>query len=65
MKLKFGRTTFQASKDIREGRISRAEGLKLVKKYDGKKPKALKAFLTETQITEAEFNKLTKKHQKM
>jgi len=64
MKLKFGRTTFQASKDIREGRISRAEGLKLVEKYDGKKPKALNAFLKETQITEAEFNKLTKKHQK-
>ncbi len=62
MKRGFGRVSFQASKDIRAGLITREEGLKLVKQYDSKKPKALKHFLEETEITEEEFNKLTLPH---
>jgi len=62
LKFKFARTTFQASKDIREGLITRDEGLKLVKKYDGKRPKALDRFLEETGMTEEEFNATTLKH---
>lgn len=58
----FGRTTFQASKDIREGLMSREEGLKLVEKHDGKRPKALDLFLKEVGMTEDEFNKITEKH---
>lgn len=57
-----GRTTFQASKDIREGRMSREEALKLVEKYDGKRPKALDSFLKEVGMTEQEFMKITEKH---
>ena len=62
MKFKFGRTTFQASKDVREGRLTREEALKLVEQYDGHRPKALDNYLRETEMTEEEFNKLTKKH---
>ena len=58
----FGRTTFQASKDIREGLISREEGLRLVEKHDGKRPKALDLFLKEVGMTEDEFNEITKRH---
>ena len=62
MKRGFGRATFQASKDIRDGLINREEALKLVEKYDGIRPKVFKSFLSETEITEEEFNKLTKQH---
>jgi len=58
----FGRTTFQASKDIREGRLTREEGLRLVGKLDGKRPKVLDIFLEEIGMTEEEFEKLTKRH---
>ena len=58
----FGRTTFQASKDIREGLMSREEGLRLVEKLDGNRPKALDVFLKETGMTEEEFECITKKH---
>ncbi len=61
----FGRTTFQASKDIREGRLSRQEALKLVEEYDGKRPKALDSFLKETGMSEEEFMKISKSHKIM
>jgi len=62
MKRKFGRTTFQATKDIRDGLLSREKGLELVKKFDGKRPKCMDTFLKEIEMTEDEFNELTKKH---
>lgn len=62
MKRGFGRTTFQASKDIRDGLISREEGLRLVEQYDGKRPKALDVFFKETGMSEEEFNQYTLKH---
>jgi hypothetical protein len=58
----FGRTTFQASKDVREGRLTRKEALKLVEKYDGKRPKALDIFFKEVCMTEKEFNEITNRH---
>lgn len=58
----FGRTTFQASKDVREGLISRKKALKLVEKYDGKKPKVLKNFIEEVEISEKEFIEITTRH---
>jgi hypothetical protein len=51
----FGRTSHLTSIDIRNGRMTREEAVKLVKAYDGKKPKALDFFLKMTQITEDEF----------
>ena len=62
LKRGLGRTTFQASKDVREGLITREEALRLVKKYDGKRPKALDSFLKETGMTENEFNELTSRN---
>jgi hypothetical protein len=58
----FGRTTFQASKDIRTGLMSREEALRLVGELDGKRPKALDVFLKETEMTEEEFNQITQRH---
>ncbi len=58
----FGRTTFQASKDVREGLMTREEALKLVEKYDGKRPNALDNFLKEINMTEEKFNEISKKH---
>lgn len=58
----FARTTFQASKDIRSGLISREEALRLEAQYDGKRPKSLDDFLKEIEMTEEEFNQLTRRH---
>ena len=57
-----GRTTFQASKDVRDGLMTREEALRLVEQLDGKRPKALDAFLHEVGMTEDDFNKITKRH---
>lgn len=46
VKYGFGRATDHACIDIRNGRLTREEGLKLVKKYDGKYPHyAIKCFV--------------------
>jgi len=58
----FGRTTFQASKDIRDGLMTREEALCLVEKLDGKRPKALDVFLKETEMTEEEFDEITRRY---
>ena len=58
----FGRTTFQASKDIRDDLMSREEALRLVEELDGKRPPSLDAFLKEIEMTEEEFELITKKH---
>ena len=51
----FGRTAHLASIDIRNNRLTREEGLKLVNAFDGRRPKALDFFLKMTTITEDEF----------
>ena len=51
----FGRTAHLASIDIRNNRLTRDEGLKLVNTFDGRRPKALDFFLKMTNITEDEF----------
>jgi N-acetyl sugar amidotransferase len=51
----FGRTSHLTSIDIRNGRLKRDEALKLVKAFDGKRPKALDFFLTMTGISEDQF----------
>ena len=62
IKYGFGRTTDHASLEIRYGRISREDGLKLVKKHEGKIPrKYLKEFLKAGEITEEEFHKICDK----
>lgn len=56
VKYGFGRATDHASIDIRAGRITREEGLKLVKQYEGKIPeKYMDDFLKDMEITREEF----------
>ena len=62
IKYGFSRATDHASIDIRAGRITRQEGLKLVKEYEGRIPeKYFQDFLTDMQITRDEFYKIVDK----
>ena len=57
-----GRTTDHVSIDIRNNRLSREEGLNLVKQFEGKIPlKNLQEFLTEMEITKEEFYEICEK----
>jgi N-acetyl sugar amidotransferase len=63
LKFGFGRATDHASIEIRLGRITREEGLELVKKYEGKIPtKYLDEFLKEAEILYDEFIKICEKY---
>ena len=56
IKFGFGRTTSDASIDIRAGRITREKGVELAKKYDGQFPEHyLTDFLRYFEMTEQEF----------
>lgn len=56
IKFGIGRTTSDAAHEIRDGKITREEGIALVKKYDGEFPrKYLQKFLEYVQISEDEF----------
>lgn len=62
VKYGFGRATDHASIDIRIGKITRDEGLKLVKEYEGKIPEKYMAdFLQDMGITRKEFYKIVDK----
>lgn len=62
LKYGFGRATDHASLEIRYGRLTREEGLKLVKQYEGKIPrKYFKEFLEQAEITEEEFHQICDK----
>ncbi len=58
----YGRTAHNTSIDIRNGRMTREEGLKLTEEYDGKRPASLDLFLDYTGITEEEFMETAQKH---
>jgi N-acetyl sugar amidotransferase len=63
--LKFGicRTTSDASHEIRDGHITRDEGIALVKRYDGEFPNLhFKQFLDYLQITEEQFWEVANKY---
>lgn len=57
-----GRTNHLACIDIRDGRLSREDGLRLVAEHDGKRPASLDVFLEVTGITEAEFIEIAAQH---
>ena len=57
IKFGHGRCTSDAAHEIRDGYLSREEGVSLVKKYDGEFPqKYYKTFLEYADITEDQFN---------
>ncbi len=57
-----GRTNHLASIDIRDGRMTREEGERLMKEHDGKRPASLDLFLEMVGMTEEEFNKIAAEH---
>jgi hypothetical protein len=59
----YGRTNHLASIDIRNGRLSRGEGLALEQLHDGRRPASMDWFLGILQITEEEFYGILAKHQ--
>ena len=62
LKRGFGRTAHLTSIDIRNGRMSRDEGLELTEKFDGRRPAALDRFLKILEIDEKEFMTIVEKH---
>jgi N-acetyl sugar amidotransferase len=62
LKRGFGRTAHLASIDIRNGRLSREEGARLVAEYDGKRPASLDLFLDYLGIDEHQFMSIVQDH---
>jgi hypothetical protein len=59
IKFGLGRCCEDASHEIRDGHITRSEGLNLVKKFDGEFPKKyFKNFLDYLQINESHFQQV-------
>lgn len=56
------RMTHLASIDIRNGRMTREEGLKMIEKYEGYRPASLDVFLKAINMSEDEFNKIALSH---
>jgi hypothetical protein len=54
----FGRSTWQASVDVRNGLMTREEGFELIKKHDQERPQALDYYLEITGLSEEEFYKV-------
>lgn len=57
LKRGFGRSTWQASQDVRNGLLSREEGFELAVKFDRQKPQVMEYFLKNTGMTETSFMK--------
>ncbi len=55
----FDKLSFQASKDIRDGLITRDNALEIIKQ-EGQRPVNMEAFCKETGISESEFYRITK-----
>jgi imidazoleglycerol phosphate synthase cyclase subunit len=56
IKFGYGRCTDHACKDIRAGRLTRAEAIDLVRRYDHVRPRDLARWLEYTGMSEAEFD---------
>ena len=67
LKRGFGRSTSQASVDIRNGSMTREEGFEIANQKDPIRPQALDYYLDSTGLTEKEFYKTinAKKHSKL
>jgi N-acetyl sugar amidotransferase len=58
----YARTTHLSSIDIRNGRLSRDEAVRLVAQYDGKRPPSLDLFLSFVGLSEEEFIQIALGH---
>lgn len=55
LKRGYGRATFHASMDVRNGLLSKEEAFDLIKHFDAERPEALDYYLKITGLTEEEF----------
>jgi len=62
LKRGFSRITHRTTIDIKQGRISRDEGLALIQKYEHRKPASLSMFLKILDLPEEEFNGICLNH---
>lgn len=60
LKRGFGRSTWQASIDVRNGLLTRDEGFELIRKHDTERPEALDYYLKVTGLSEEEFTAIMK-----
>ena len=58
LKRGFSRITHRTTIDIKQGRISRDEGLALIREYEHRKPSSLSIFLKMLDLSEDEFNRI-------
>ena len=58
IKFGYGRGTDHANKDIRAGRMTREEGIEMVRKYDHVRPRDLVRWLDYVGMDEAEFDRV-------
>jgi len=58
IKLGYGRGTDHANYEIREGRMTREEGLEMVRRYDHVKPRDLTRWLEYVGMSEEEFDRI-------
>ena len=61
LKRGYGRTTWQASLDVRNGLITREEAFELISKHDKEVPEALNYFLEISGLDESQFYEVIKK----
>ncbi|HEY7491525.1 MAG TPA: N-acetyl sugar amidotransferase [Candidatus Tectomicrobia bacterium] len=62
LKRGYGRTTYQAGIDVRNGLLTREEAFTLVEQHDPVRPEALDYFLKITGMSEAEFYTVMEQH---
>lgn len=62
LKRGIGRTNHLVGIDIRNGRLSREEGLRLMREYDGKRPASLDLFLDFVGMSEEDFEEIAREH---
>ena len=62
LKRGYTRPTHLATLDIRNDRMDRASGEKMIKDFEGKEPPSLEIFLKLVGITKEQFYEITKKH---
>jgi hypothetical protein len=58
IKFGYGRATDHVSKDIRDGKMTREEGIEIVREMDHRKPSDLKRWLEYVDMTEEEFDRI-------
>ena len=62
-KKRFGRTGQSVAREIRNGRMTSDEAIKLIEEYEGRRPESLDYFLKILNITEKEFMEIALEHQ--